>query len=57
MSKIISSFSGRELKKLGQVDLKGKSVNHEDLRAIGFDCQAFDNIIIVTGKQIGRAHV
>ena len=53
MSKIISSFTGRELKKLGQVDLEGKSVNHEDLRAIGFDCQAFDSAIAQMGVTNG----
>ena len=53
MSKIISSFTGRELKKLGQVDLKGKSVNHDDLRAIGFDCQAFDSAISQMGVSNG----
>lgn len=46
MSKIISSFSGRELKKLGNVNLKGKSnITHDDLHCIGFDCRAMDSSI------------
>ncbi|MFV7791254.1 hypothetical protein ACNSOP_09155 [Aliarcobacter lanthieri] len=54
MSKIISSFTGRELKQLGQVDLnKVKDVTHNDLKNIGFDCKALDSAINQMGVTNG----
>jgi hypothetical protein len=54
ISEVLNSLSGRELVSLGQVNLKGKNITHDDLKAIGFDCRAMDSVITQMGANNGN---